>query len=39
MTKEALGGKISDRRKIFKIRQEDLDEISGVALRTVVCIR
>ncbi len=38
MTKEALGGKIRDRRKILKIRQEDLAEISGVALRTVVSV-
>jgi y4mF family transcriptional regulator len=38
MTKEALGGKIRDRRKILKIRQEDLAEISGVALRTIVSV-
>ncbi len=38
MTKEALGGKIRDRRKILKIGQEDLAEISGVALRTIVSV-
>ncbi len=36
MNKESLGNKIKERRKILKIRQEDLAEISGVALRTVV---
>lgn len=38
MTKQILGQQIKDRRKILKVRQEDLAEISGVALRTVVGI-
>lgn len=38
MNRELLGIKIRNRRKILKIRQEDLAEISGVALRTVVSI-
>lgn len=38
MNKELLGIKIRDRRKILKIRQEDLAEISGVALRTIVSV-
>jgi y4mF family transcriptional regulator len=38
MDKKALGERIKDRRKILKIRQEDLAEISGVALRTVVSV-
>ena len=38
MDKEILGKRIKDRRKILKIRQEDLAEISGVALRTIVSV-
>lgn len=38
MNKEVLGERIKNRRKVLKIRQEDLAEISGVALRTVVSI-
>ncbi|MEA5460325.1 helix-turn-helix domain-containing protein [Arcicella sp. LKC2W] len=38
MNKKVLGIKIRDRRKILKIRQEDLAEISGVALRTIVSV-
>lgn len=38
MNKKILGKNIKDRRKILKVRQEDLAEISGVALRTVVSI-
>jgi transcriptional regulator with XRE-family HTH domain len=38
MNKEILGKNIKHRRKILKVRQEDLAEISGVALRTVVSI-
>jgi len=38
MTKQVLGDKIKERRKLLKVRQEDLAEISGVALRTVVAI-
>ncbi len=38
MNKEILGIKIKQRRKILKIRQEDLAEISEVALRTIVTI-
>lgn len=38
MNKEILGIKIKERRKILKVRQEDLAEISGVALRTIVTI-
>lgn len=38
MNKEILGTKIKQRRKILKIRQEDLAEISDVALRTIVTI-
>lgn len=38
MTKQILGQQIKDRRKILKVRQEDLAEISGVALRTVIGI-
>ena len=38
MNKEILGTKIKERRKILKIRQEDLAEISGVDLRTIVTI-
>ncbi len=38
MNKEILGNKIKERRKILKVRQEDLAEISDVALRTIVTI-
>jgi y4mF family transcriptional regulator len=38
MNKKFLGQQIKDRRKILKVRQEDLAEISGVALRTIVAI-
>ena len=38
MNKEILGTKIKERRKILKVRQEDLAEISDVALRTIVTI-
>lgn len=38
MNKENLGLLIKERRKILKIRQEDLAEISDVALRTIVLI-
>ena len=38
MDKEILAKKIKNRRKILKVRQEDLAEISGVALRTIVSI-
>jgi y4mF family transcriptional regulator len=38
MNKENLGNKIKERRKILKVRQEDLAEISGIALRTIVSI-
>ena len=36
MDKLNLGNQIRNRRKVLKIRQEDLAEISEVALRTVV---
>ena len=36
--KQNLGKKIKNRRKVLKIRQEDLAEISEVALRTIVSI-
>ena len=36
--KQNLGKKIKNRRKILKIRQEDLAEISEVALRTLVSV-
>ena len=38
MDKQNLGKKIKNRRKILKIRQEDLAEISEVALRTLVSV-
>lgn len=38
MNKEILGLLIKERRKILKIRQEDLAEISEVALRTIVLV-
>jgi DNA-binding XRE family transcriptional regulator len=38
MDKEKLGLLIKERRKILKIRQEDLAEISDVALRTIVLV-
>jgi y4mF family transcriptional regulator len=38
MNKEVLGNIIKERRKILKIRQEDLAEISDVALRTIVFV-
>lgn len=38
MNKEILGNLIKERRKILKVRQEDLAEISGVALRTIVLV-
>ena len=38
MDKQTLGEQIKNRRKVLKIRQEDLAEISGVALRTIVSI-
>lgn len=38
MNKDILGNSIKDRRKILKVRQEDLAEISGVALRTIILI-
>jgi transcriptional regulator with XRE-family HTH domain len=38
MNKEILGNLIKERRKILKIRQEDLAEISNVALRTIVLV-
>ena len=38
MDKEKLGVLIKERRKILKIRQEDLAEISDVALRTIVLV-
>ncbi len=38
MNKENLGLIIKERRKILKIRQEDLAEISDVALRTIVLV-
>jgi transcriptional regulator with XRE-family HTH domain len=38
MNKEILGLLIKERRKILKIRQEDLAEISDVALRTIVLV-
>ena len=38
MDKEKLGLFIKERRKILKIRQEDLAEISDVALRTIVLV-
>ena len=38
MNKGILGTKIKERRKILKIRQEDLAEISDLALRTIVTI-
>lgn len=36
MSKQSIGKQIKDRRKVLKVRQEDLAEISGVALRTIV---
>ena len=38
MNKQTLGEQIKNRRKVLKIRQEDLAEISAVALRTIVSI-
>jgi transcriptional regulator with XRE-family HTH domain len=38
MDKEILGEKIKNRRKILNVRQKDLAEISGVALRTIVSV-
>ncbi|WP_026998159.1 helix-turn-helix domain-containing protein [Flectobacillus major] len=38
MNKEEIGRKIRSRRKVLKVRQNDLAEISGVALRTIVAI-
>lgn len=38
MDKEKLGLLIKERRKVLKIRQEDLAEISEVALRTIVLV-
>lgn len=38
MDKGKLGLLIKERRKILKIRQEDLAEISDVALRTIVLV-
>lgn len=38
MDKGNLGIIIKERRKILKIRQEDLAEISEVALRTIVLV-
>ena len=38
MNKEILSKLIKERRKILKVRQEDLAEISGVALRTIILI-
>ena len=38
MNKEILGKLIKERGKILKVRQEDLAEISGVALRTIILI-
>ncbi|MDR6562147.1 MULTISPECIES: helix-turn-helix domain-containing protein [Arcicella] len=38
MDKQTLGEQIKNRRKVLKIRQEDLAEISAVALRTIVSI-
>lgn len=38
MNRENLGLLIKERRKILKIRQEDLAEISDVALRTIVLV-
>lgn len=38
MNKDILGKSIKNRRKILKVRQEDLAEISGVALRTIILI-
>ncbi len=38
MDKQILGQKIKDRRKVLKVRQEDLAEISDVALRTIISI-
>lgn len=38
MEKLDLGKQIKNRRKVLKIRQEDLAEISDVALRTIVSI-
>lgn len=38
MNKRSLGLLIKERRKILKIRQEDLAEISDVALRTIVLV-
>ena len=38
MNKEILGLLIKERRKVLKIRQEDLAEISDVALRTIVLV-
>ncbi len=38
MNKENLGKIIRERRKVLKVRQEDLAEISGVALRSIISI-
>ena len=38
MNKEILSKLIKERRKILKVRQGDLAEISGVALRTIILI-
>lgn len=38
MNKEYLGRTIRERRKVLKVRQEDLAEISGVALRSIISI-
>ena len=36
MSKQSIGKQIKDRRKVLKVRQQDLAEISEVALRTVI---
>lgn len=38
MTKEEIGGNIRERRKLLKKTQEDIAEISGVCLRSIINI-
>jgi len=38
MDRQNLGKQIKNRRKVLKIRQEDLAEILEVALRTIVSV-
>jgi transcriptional regulator with XRE-family HTH domain len=38
MLSQTFGSRLRERRRLLKIRQEDLAELSGVGLRTVIAV-